>query len=473
MPRINDPTYINPADWLNRGMRVAPKFDLPDGRYVSLFCKPGDINPNDAVRRGGIRYIRNEETANADRFVWHEVKNFFPGNPGVDYGGLLKSPAEWEAKAASMQLFGIEIDEFLEGGYNIPTESAQYKAFTAKRARMYEAAGRQRVNFMAYGNFDMPTAFEWKTPDGNYKGPTHNYFRQIYQSQAAARSFDRMANYFANGHYTNCWPSIKYYPEQANTTGHYYELVFAMEVLAKAMNPGDRWGFVSAPLIETFGSTVPDRAGGALHTDIVTARRVSAPGPAGLVTVTMHPQYDFDLVKALTLRALDCTTDYIGWDVPATVGVNPATIHKNPGGTYQEQWYPDQAGTPAPYAQSGLGYTPERLTYYDMVGAAAHIYNEMRITAGVPFVHTAYTVTKQGQTTDVAKQPGGDDILFHAEARRGELRGRVKNGLVSHRYYNPYLGKHETETVSVTFGGKNFTYPNLQGGVVHAFNESL
>ncbi len=473
MQRINDPSYLNPADLLNRGFRSAPKYTLPDGRHIALFVKPNDLDPNDSVGRGGVDAIRNEGTADANRFVWLESKSIFSGGGG-SYGGLEYTPAQWETRATQIQLFRIEIDEFMEGQRNVPTDSAQYKAFTAKRARMYEAAGRQRVNFMCYGNFDMPAADNWKI-EGVYQGPLNQRFKNAYVSKAQARAYPRLSNYFAQGHDNNCWPSIKYYPETPYTQSHYGQFTHAVEVLANAMDSGSRWGLVSAPLIESLPGTV-SRPGGATHINVNYARRVGS--PAGTVTTTPHPQYDFDLAKALVLMTLDRATDVIGWDVPVAVGVNPNTIHKasGPEDSYQSYWTPDVAGTPPPYASSGPGYTVERLTWYDMVMAASHLYNQMAATAGVAFSYQPISINGSAVIQPQPVASGcreGADILYAEDAHRGTLRGRVKNGQISGYYFNPWLGKHQSETITTTIGGKSITLPDVQGSVVYAFNDTI
>lgn len=464
MPRINDPAYLNPADWLCQGPKMAPFFTLPDGRSIALFIKRDDVNPNDAVGRGGIRYIRNNETADANRFRWMESKQMFGGTSSANYPGEEISAQDWKSRAGSEWQWGVSIDEFMEGQRRMRTDSDQYKAFTAEITRLQLAAGRTRSHFMCYGNFDMPRARDWKY-QGVYKGPTDPMFVGNYDSQNAARG--AMSNYFNQGHYANCWPSVKYYPESPSTQADYFQRVYEMEMLAKALNPGDRWGFVTAPLIESLPDTV-QREGGDSHIGVSTARRVS--NPPGKVITTPHPHYDYDLAKALHLAALDRCTDILGWDSPLAYGTNPQTVYQPVSGdSIQSQWVPDVAGTPPPYAQSGRGYPPERLNFYDMIYAAAHLYNEMRATAGVSFAHLSYKVNSGAFTS---LQANGSDVLFHDNARRGECRGRVKNGAASFYYYNPYLGKHLAETVTIRVGGKEFTY-TLQGGVVHAFNESV
>ena len=167
-------------------------------------------------------------------------------------------------------------------------------------------------------------------------------------------------------------------------------------------------------------------------------------------------------------------------DVTTKVDTNPNQIHRYEGGSYNVTWTPDQPGTPAPVPASGPGYTPEPLWYYDRVMVGAHYYNELRDTAGQPFVPNAYTVERGGTTINVPKRPQyNDDVLFHAEANRGELRTRVGNGVGNGHYYNPHLGKHEWERVTTTVGGKTVTLLDvdgsqwLRGGVVHAFKTSV
>ncbi|RIV20338.1 hypothetical protein DYU11_20005 [Fibrisoma montanum] len=466
MARIGLPSYLDFANWCQQGIRVAPKFTLPDGVKVAVIPKHPDLNLTDIVGRGGVQWFRANNVADSAKLRWMESKEMFPGfNPGGERPGRQKTPQQWVDVANSMPLFAAEIDEFLEGEANIDTQDSQYTSFKQARKAKYQAGGVSDPEiYLCYGALILYGARGWKV-DGVYQGPLGTYYRNLYSSQSAARN--TMPGYF-NVHEGTSLPNVKYYPEGPATAPEFYEKLHEMEVMMKGLNIANpRCAYVSSQLIESLPDTIPDnRPGWDTHILIYQGRQV---GTAGKVTAQAHPDWDWDQQLAMYLIiGLMTGKRVIAWDDTSQYGTDPVTIYQSQPGDFHITYWSSPNGTPPPYGNPG--YPPLRLTWYEAIYAACHIYKQFERTAGQNWQYLKFRV---GDGPWIEPQADGSDVLFAAANSRGIAKGRFYQGAYDFVYYNPSKPKDRTgyETITVEFSnGQQYTR-TCQGRVVNPFAE--
>lgn len=472
MAKINDPSYLQPASWVSPGLKEAPSFTMLDGRQAMLYNKREDVSSVDVVGRGGVNFVRNGVSADKT-FKWGESKEMASGTTNDGYPGLTKTAAEWRAFARSLPLYGLFIDQFLEDEWRVPNESDQYYAFVEERWLMHQEANKFNNSFLTYGAFILPLFRDWKI-GGVQKLPTDNAFKKYYGNQALVRS--DFAQYYlpiggrSHSLHDLVWSSVKDYPQYPYEANDFCGHIWEMEVQKIGGSPGDPLGYVTTHFLETLPDSV-NTSDGDIHIGIKMSRRLTS--PAGLVKTAVHPYRDYDQMKAsMFVMGLCIGNRLIYWDTPNQYGANPNTVYKNfgEGDVHTVEWFPDTPGTPMPLPSSGSGYPPERQIGYDALFSACHIYHEMRGTAGEEFAYLPYKI---GNGSWIEPEADGSSILSHATAKRWVVMGRRSGNNRSHWAYNPFLSKRRSaaQTITVSNNGKDYTYQNLQGRVLHPYNE--
>ncbi|RIV21405.1 hypothetical protein DYU11_18540 [Fibrisoma montanum] len=465
MPEIEKPAFLDYSTFLPNAVASGPVFTMPDGRTSATTIQRADVNAGSAAGRGGMHFFRNGEAPLSNRLRWMESKEMFPGVGGPSFPlGYAKSPQEWENRATQEPLYGIEIDEFMEGEWNLETENERYTRFKAKRKQMYADAGIQNPRlFLNYGAFCCAQARNWQR-DGITLKPTHDYFLNTLQSQQAARN--RMSTYFAV-HFGTSWPNVKYYPEGPGTSGEFYMRLYEMTLSMLALGDGGQCAYVTSDLIESLPGTV-SRPEGATHGLIRQARRVA--NPPGKVTVTGgHADWDLDQhLASFFIIGLVVGTCNIFWKV-GRYGTNPNTIYgpPHPDEVQISNWSPDQPGTPPPWGDPG--FPQLRCTSEDKMAEANFYYWKCSRTAGQKWKYLRFRINDGAW---IEPRQDAADVLFRGELKQGICLGRTLGNAADYCYYNPSLPKWRKEKVTVEIGGRQFS-SIVWGGRLKVFNEDL
>ena len=499
MPLLTKPTWAKPTDrWVPQAEKFAPIKNLPDGRVLGTIQKRRDVTAESIIGRLGVVGALNYDASPgvSHRFhhafdVWELINTQAGGSYGHGQAHLwtreqVRRAAELYAKSP------IEGNDFGEGLDYFAPDSQTALWWYQRRKEVYAESGTTRRDYGHHGcTIGLQTAF-WYDNTGGKIAPTHAYFRNRFQSVAAARDGIGYFNLSIDGQrYEDLVGyNVKHFAETFDYARNYYTKRYAIEIMGKGMGKvgGLGPGFLvynDWAKIEGIGDSNPKT----INANHFYRRRID--NPAGTVrTGDCHAQVDYDWQVGCYLIMGLCYSDGITiFDIPNRFGVDPSKMPAlNTPGPGNDKvvgifWEPDQAGTAAPVSADGYPFEPCR--WHDAAYEAASFYAQFDRTAGEQWKPCSYRF--QGSETWIDPPSDGASILEHAAAfdgphseaqgaRRGRptVDGRRKNDAFDFVAFDASRSKYYSETILVRVPGSENQIPTtIRGCKPNAHRETV
>jgi len=460
------PTWTQPGGWEVRWSKYAPKYNLIEDKIFAAHVKRADVDPVDTLERGGQTHSADTPDTLTSRHWGLPNSSIFArsGRPSNNekgkYGGFNLTRDDCRAVATGEPLHGLYGDQFGEGSHWLWLTSPQTRWYYERiRERMKEMNRPDVKIFGTYGALEFYIIRNW---DGL---PTDSKYRQYYASQAAAR---QSCGYFKANLQEVMGGNVSWYPYAFDYAQDYYMRAHSMEIMRLGMGkdgmdafcPLFLWGQIEANGLDF------------IHNGHHWERDL--PNGLGRIRTARHPNADYDAVLAQAFaNGFVRGSGVISWDEGTRFGSDPNTATN-----FWSEWQ-GRNGARLPFRNPHFPDSPA--SWHDACCVASLWYQSCERTAGKKWNYLRYRVNN-GPWIEPARD--GATILEHATANhyyedggrlqlmgRGDTMGRFNGNAYDWFYYNPGIGKHQSETVTVELNGKRFTQ-EVQGKTLCVCNET-
>ncbi|MFC5407997.1 hypothetical protein ACFPMF_01660 [Larkinella bovis] len=466
MARLQIPSYIIPSRREVRGMKYAPPFTLGENKIVGTYNKRTDLSPPDLVGKGGLTHYGDAYSGTG---VDYSKRFALPGaglfdglaSPGTAYGGQNLTEENVKSRVTNMPpdilLYG---DQFYEDPLYFPPNSQQAIWWYQRVKERGQQLGKPYRAFGQYGDTTTYTVKSWESG----VLPTDNRYRKYYASSAMARTSCSYFNQMWNLRGTN----VNAYAYNWSYAQEYYMKKHCMEVVR--LGQTDQTDPLLNFCILFMWALIEGTSGrGYMHNLNLWEKDIAG----GIYKQRRHMNWDFDFCVALIFAVGFCVGNGVIYWESATEGVDDT---KMPPVNADNIWVGEGS---APSATNGAPAKP--VSILDSLYVATAWYKACERTNGLPWVYLEYKIDDGPWITPA---PDGATILEHAAAGatgsgstlklkgRGDCMGRFSGTAYDFYYFNPALGKHLSETVTVRFSnGKTFTN-RIQGKTMGVFTET-